>query len=86
MAISVVPPPISMIMLPEASCTGRPTPIAAASAVRSHSVGSAGCTTGRLRSGSSARSTQMVDPETVTVCVPAPSTVARTVSVGSATV
>ena len=29
-ATSVVPPPMSMIMLPAASCTGRPTPIAAA--------------------------------------------------------
>ncbi len=29
-ATSVVPPPMSTIMLPEASCTGRPTPIAAA--------------------------------------------------------
>ena len=29
-ATSVVPPPMSMIMLPAGSCTGRPTPIAAA--------------------------------------------------------
>ncbi len=29
-ATSVVPPPISMIMLPAGSCTGSPTPIAAA--------------------------------------------------------
>ncbi len=29
-ATSVVPPPMSMIMLPAASCTGRPTPMAAA--------------------------------------------------------
>jgi hypothetical protein len=29
-ASSVVPPPMSMIMLPAASCTGSPTPMAAA--------------------------------------------------------
>ena len=30
MATSVVPPPMSTIMLPAGSCTGRPTPMAAA--------------------------------------------------------
>ena len=29
-AISVVPPPMSIIILPAGSCTGKPTPIAAA--------------------------------------------------------